>query len=263
MIHEFNWEMNDFDKLGKGTLIGHLLECAGQVCGGYFADLRRKAVPNLWDIGFPLIEVDEMGEGFVSKVNGTGGIINTTTCTEQLLYKIYDPSSYLTPDCVANFLNVEFEAIANDKVKFSKASGKPPTDTYKVSVGYRNGYYGEGQISYGGIDCLERFELASEIIKKRLKIFDFLDLRVDFIGMNSISPVGIEVVYVPDVRLRVSGRTATLEQAQQIGRELETLYTNGPAGGGSATQNTDEVISVVSVLIPKSEIKTKVIYTNT
>ncbi|WPP50637.1 acyclic terpene utilization AtuA family protein [Catalinimonas niigatensis] len=263
MIHEFNWEMDDFDKLGKGTLIGHLLECAGQVCGGYFADLRRKVVPDLWDIGFPFIEVDETGEGFISKVKETGGIINTATCTEQLLYEIHDPSSYLTPDCIADFSNVKFEAIAKDKVKFNKASGKPPTDTYKVSVGYHNGYYGEGQISYGGMDCLERAELASEIVKKRLKIFDFQDLSIDFIGMNSISPLEIEAFNVPEVRLRVSGRTETREQAQQIGRELETLYTNGPAGGGGATQTTDEVISVVSVLVPKTEIKTKIIYSYT
>jgi hypothetical protein len=263
MIHEFNWQKDVFDKLGKGTLIGHLLECAGQVCGGYFADLRRKVVPDLWDIGFPFVEVDEMGEGFISKVKGTGGIINTATCTEQLLYEIHDPSSYLTPDCVADFSNVEFEAIAKDNVRFSKASGKPPSDTYKVSVGYHNGYYGEGQISYGGIDCLERAKLAGEIVKKRLRAFEFMDLSIDFMGMNSISPLEIEAVNVPEVRLRVSGRTETLEQAQQIGRELETLYTNGPAGGGGATAKAEEVISVVSVLVPKSEIKIKVIYANT
>lgn len=262
MIHEFNWSMDDFDKMGKGTLIGHLLECAGQVCGGYFADLRQKQVPDLWNLGFPIVEVDESGEGKVTKVEGTGGLINTATCTEQLLYEIHDPTAYLTPDCVADFSKVEFEEIAKDQVAFSQASGQAPTDTYKVSVGYHNGYYGEGQISYGGIDCLERAKLAGDIVSKRLEKFDFLDLRIDYIGMNSIAPIATEEINTPEVRLRVSARTETLALAQKVGQEVETLYTNGPAGGGGATQKTDEVISVASVLIPKTEIKTHVIYSN-
>lgn len=263
MIHAFNWSMDDVEKLGKGTLIGHLLECAGQLCGGYFADQQRKIVPDLWNIGFPLIEVDETGEGFATKVAGTGGLINTATCTEQLLYEIHNPAEYLTPDCTADFSKVEFELMEKDTVRFTNASGKAPTTTYKVSVGYHNGYFGEGQISYGGIDCLERAKLASEIVKKRLAAFAFHDLRFEFIGMNSISSIEIQNANIPEVRLRVCARADTLELARKIGREVETLYTNGPAGGGGATQQTEEVISVASVLIPKSEINTTVIYSNT
>ena len=263
MIHEFNWNIKDYDKLGKGTLVGHLLECAGQVSGGYFAHPNIKNVPDLWDIGFPYVEIDEMGSGYITKVDGTGGIINTATCTEQLLYEIHDPANYLTPDCIADFSSVDFELTEKDVVKFSNATGKEPTNTYKVSVGYLNGFYGEGQISYGGIHCIERAKLGIEVVQKRLQKHNFKDLRFDLIGLNAISPLKEQHRDVNEVRLRVSGRANSIEEAKKIGREVETLYTNGPFGGGGATQEVEEVISVVSLLVPKSEVKTQVVYSKT
>jgi hypothetical protein len=260
MIHEFDWNMNDFEKLGKGTLIGHLLECAGQVSGGYFADRHKKLVPELWNLGFPFTEVAENGEGFISKVDGTGGLLNTATCTEQLLYEIHDPANYLTPDCIADFSKVEFESIGKNKVKFSKANGKSATKNYKVSVGYTNGFYGEGQISYGGFDCLNRVKLASEIVKKRLEKLECTDLKVDIIGLNSITPFKTECENIPEVRLRVSAKTNSIVKARQIGQEVETLYTNGPSGGGGVSTKADEIISVVSILIPKNDVHSKVEY---
>ncbi|MBK8389534.1 MAG: DUF1446 domain-containing protein [Saprospiraceae bacterium] len=262
MIYEFGWEMDDYAKLGKGTLVGHLLECAGQICGGYFADLQQKQVPNLWDIGFPFAEVDEHGEGYISKVKGTGGLINRATCTEQLLYEIHDPAQYLTPDCVADFSKVDFELLGPDKVKFENASGAAPTDFYKVSVGYANGFYGEGQISYGGNDCVNRAKLAGEIVKERLKHLNCVDFRIDLIGLNSINPFQTGNQDISEVRLRVSARTDTFAMAQLIGQEVETLYTNGPAGGGGATKQTEEVISVLSVLLPKLGIQHQIEYLN-
>lgn len=260
LMHEFQWGEEDVGLLGKGTLIGHLLECAAQVCGGYFADPSNKIVPELWNVGFPFVEVDETGSGYISKIKSSGGLINTATCTEQLLYEIHDPQQYITPDCVADFSKVEFEESAPDQVTFKYATGKSATDTYKVSVGYHNGYFGEGQISYGGFNCLQRAKLAGEIVRRRLEKFKFSDLRFDFIGLNSISPRELEERNVDEVRLRVSGRANSKEAALQIGREVETLYTNGPAGGGGAVQSTEEVISVVSILVPKSEVRTEVIY---
>lgn len=261
MIHEFGWSMQDFEKLGKGTMVGHLLECAGQVCGGYFADTERKTVPDLWNIGFPFVEIDENGEGIISKVEGSGGIINTATCTEQLLYEIHDPANYLTPDCIADFSEVEFESEGKDLVRFRKANGKKATDFYKVSVGYTNGFFGEGQISYGGADCIARTQLAAEIVKKRLERLDLQDVKFDLIGLNSITPYQSDPQDLLEVRLRVCAKADTLEKARKIGQEVETLYTNGPYGGGGVSQYTEEVISVVSVLIPKDKVKTHIEYT--
>lgn len=262
MIYEFGWSMDDFVKLGKGTLIGHLLECAGQICGGYFADPGVKDVPELWDLGFPLVEVDESGDGFVTKLSESGGLVNTATCTEQMLYEIHDPANYFTPDCIADFSKVEFQELGKDRIAFKGGNGKQATDTFKVSVGYRNGFLGEGEISYGGANCLKRAELAIEIIKKRLEGKELSDLRLELIGVNSINPInGSDLLLEPsEVRVRVAGKSSFAAIARQIGLEVEALYTNGPAGGGGATQHLSEQISIASVLLPKSEVKTNIIY---
>ena len=263
LLYEFGWSLTDYDKLGKGTLLGHLLECAGQISGGYFADPDKKDVPDLWDLGFPYAEVDASGEGFISKVEGTGGLISPATCTEQLLYEIHDPARYLTPDCVADFSRVMFSDAGKNKVAFQGATGTTATNTYKVSVGYQNGYFGGGEISYGGPNCVERVRLAAEVVRRRLEMqqIDAEDLRFDLIGINSVSPLQTSsTVEVSEVRLRVAGRTQNRADAQKIANEVEALYTNGPAGGGGATKLVEEVISVASILVPKAAISTNVIY---
>ena len=263
MIYEFGWEMNDYGKLGKGTLIGHLLECAGQLSGGYFADLEQKYVPELWDLGFPFAEVDEKGDGYVSKIEGTGGKITSATCTEQLLYEIHDPANYLTPDCVADFSQVEFKTLAENKIQFQNGKGKKPTDFYKVSVGYRNGFSGEGQISYGGYDCVNRAKWAGEIVRKRLEKWDFEEIKTELIGYDSITPFDGNPEAIPEVRLRVIAKAASLEMVRKVGQEVETLYTNGPNAGGGVSQSSEEIISVVSVLLPKELAQVQLDYITT
>ncbi len=108
MVYEFGWKKSDTQMMGIGTLVGHLLECAGQVTGGYFADPGKKEVPDLWNLGFPYVEIDEIGNGYISKLEEAGGIVTPATCTEQLLYEIHDPKKYITPDCIADFSNVQF-----------------------------------------------------------------------------------------------------------------------------------------------------------
>lgn len=266
MIYEFGWGADEWDRLGKGTLVGHLLECAGQVCGGYFSDPLRKPVPEPWNLGFPFAEVDASGEGFISKAPDTGGVVNTATCTEQLLYEIHDPAAYLTPDCTADFSGVDFASEGPDRVTFSGAGGRPSTDTYKISVGYRNGFLGEGQISYGGSGCVLRARMAGETVRKRLQAMGVgaEDLRLELIGINAINPLQAgRYPEPPEVRLRVAARTPTRDQAEALAGEVEALYTNGPAGGGGASKKVEELVSVASVLLPKSEVAPKVIYQNT
>lgn len=262
LVHEFGWSLADSEKLGKGTLIGHLLECAGQISGGYFAEPGKKEVPDLWNLGFPFIEVDESGNGIISKVPGTGGVINTATCTEQMLYEIHDPARYLTPDCTADFSRVTFHSVGENQVSFQGADGFSASDTYKVSVGYRNGFSGKGEISYGGQNCREKALLASEIIKQRLGQLKLAieDLRIDLIGINSLFPGSTPSTKLNEVRLRVEGRTKTKAEAGIIANEVEALYTNGPAGGGGATKQLEELVSVASILVPKTDIQTKLIY---
>ncbi|MDA8993262.1 DUF1446 domain-containing protein [Flavobacteriaceae bacterium] len=263
MIHAFGWDLTNYDLLGKGTLVGHLLECAGQLCGGYFADTQKKQVPKLEHLGFPYAEINAVGEGFVSKLEKSGGSVTTATCTEQLLYEIHDPAAYITPDCVADFSAVEFSPLANNKIAFSKATGKAATAFYKVSVGYKNGFIGEGQISYAGADCLERAKWAAQLVQQRIQSLhpQLLPLDIDYIGWNSVTPNPKKTSAPPtEVRLRVAGKTNTRAEAQHIANEVEALYTNGPAGGGGASKKLEALVSIASVLLPKDQIDVQLIF---
>jgi hypothetical protein len=262
LIHEFGWSMDDWDLLGKGTVIGHLLECAGQVTGGYFADPGIKDVPDLAKLGFPIAEVYPDGSAVITKVEDSGGAVTVCTCKEQLLYEIHNPARYLTPDVVADFSSVTIKEIAPNRILVDGGKGHPRTDTLKVCVGYFDGYIGEGQISYAGIGAPRRARLALDIVRERLDLCGVRtsELWFDLIGMDSIHGASIsgKTNYFHsnpyEVRLRVAGRADNALDAARIGNEVETLYTNGPAGGGGAVKSVREVIAVASVLIPRDAV---------
>ena len=260
LVHEFGWHMSDCDRLGKGVAVGHLLECAGQITGGYFADPGYKDVANPARLGFPLAEVTADGDAVITKVAGSGGAVTVKTCTEQLLYELHDPARYYQPDVVADFSGIRLEQIGPDRVHLSGATGTPRTGMLKVSVGYRDSFVGEGQISYAGPGCLARAQLALGIVRERLALTGVRvsELRCDIIGWNALHPDPTNAPEPPEVRLRVIGRTESLSEAARIGNEVETLYTNGPAGGGGAWKSAREVIGVVSVLIPEDMVSTRV-----
>ena len=254
LIHEFGWAMDDWERLGKGTVVGHLLECAGQITGGYFADPGFKDVAGLGRLGFPIGEVGENGDLVVTKVPGSGGSVTEATCKEQLLYEVHDPSQYLQPDVIGDFSKVTVTQVASDRVHIQGGSGKPKTGKLKTSVGYIDSYVGEGQISYGGPGALERGKLALEIVRERLSLtgVQMIESRFDLIGADSLHGPRLSNRGLPyEVRLRVTGRTESLAEAVLIGNEVETLYTNGPAGGGGAFKAAREIVAVASVLVPE------------
>jgi hypothetical protein len=255
MIHAFGWAMDDWNLLGQGTVAGHLLECAGQITGGYFADPGYKDIPDLARLGFPIGEVGEDGSLVITKVPGSGGAVTAQTCKEQLLYEVHDPKKYFQPDVVADFSQVSVEEIAPDRVRVSGGRGTKRTDTLKVSVGYVDSFIGEGQISYAGPGALARGRLALDIVRERLKLtgVSTSELRFDLIGMDSLhgSQVSAHGNEPYEVRVRVTGRTENLREAVRIGNEVETLYTNGPAGGGGAWKSSRDVVAVASVLLPR------------
>ncbi len=161
LVHEFGWALDDWDRLGKGTVVGHLLECAGEITGGYFADPGYKDVPDLARLGFPIAEVSEDGSAVITKVEGSGGRISLASCKEQLLYELLDPTAYLQPDVTADFSTVRFEELGPNRIAVSGGSGRQQPDTLKVSVGYLDSYVGEGQISYSGDSRCKRSTSAS------------------------------------------------------------------------------------------------------
>ena len=221
LIHEFGWAMDDWHKLGQGTLVGHLLECAGQVSGGYFADPGYKDVSNLARLGFPIGEVAEDGSVVITKVAGSGGCVTVATCTEQLLYEIHDPAAYLTPDVVADFSQVSMTQAGPDRVAITGATGHPKSGLLKVTLGYLDSHIGEGQISYAGPGALARARLAQAIVAERLDLCGVRtqELRCDLIGVNAIHGAQLSAEHAEpyEVRLRVTGRTATMQEAARIG----------------------------------------------
>jgi len=267
MIHAFGWAMDDWNLLGQGTVAGHLLECAGQITGGYFADPGYKDIPDLARLGFPIGEVGEDGSLIVTKVAGSGGAVTAQTCREQLLYEVHDPMKYFQPDVVADFSQVTVEEIAKDRVRVGGGRGSKRTDTLKVSVGYVDGFIGEGQISYAGPGALARGRLALDIVRERLKLTSVAasELRFDLIGVDSLhGPLVSAHANEPyEVRIRVAGRTESLREAVRIGNEVETLYTNGPAGGGGAWKSARDVVAVASVLLPRELARTEVRFVET
>jgi hypothetical protein len=255
LIHAFGWPMDDWNLLGKGIVCGHMLECAGQVTGGYFADPHFKDVEGLARLGFPIGEVGEDGSLVITKVEGSGGAVTAQTCKEQLLYEVHDPARYMQPDVIADFSQVEIEEIGRDRVRISGGGGRERPATLKVSVGYVDSFIGEGQMSYAGPGALARGRLALDIVRERLKLTGVAanELRFDLIGVDSLhgAQVSVRANEPYEVRVRVSGRTENLREAIRIGNEVETLYTNGPAGGGGATKSARDVVAVASVLLPR------------
>ncbi len=266
LMHHFQWQADDWSLLGKGVMVGHLLECAAQITGGYFADPGYKDVPNLARLGFPLAEVNAQGDVVITKLADAGGCVTVQTCTEQLLYEIENPAQYFQPDVVADFSQVQLIQAAPDRVQATGASGSPRTDTLKVTLGYRDGFVGEGQISYAGPNARARGQLALELVKARLAdagLGDF-EARYDLIGVNAIfgnAPARQKMADTEpaEVRLRVAVRVQTQAQAIDIANEVEALYTNGPAGGGGASKSVREVIAATAMLMPRAVIQTQTV----
>lgn len=258
IAYHYGWAVSDLDRMARATVVGHLLECAAQVCGGYFADPGKKDVPDIANLGFPFADVDSEGNAVIGKVDGTGGAVTLATVKEQLLYEASDPGAYVTPDVTADFRGVDLEQIAPDRVavRGGRANGKSPT--LKVSVGYLAGFLGEGEISYAGPNALARAKQAGQIIRERLHDA-FPEIRVDYIGSTSSHGRSFDATANPyEVRLRVAARAHSADAAAIIGEEVEALYLNGPAGGGGARKHVTEQVGVASTLLERAEVNSLV-----
>jgi hypothetical protein len=254
LMHRFGWAPDDRRLMARGTAVGHLLECGGQLTGGYFADPGSKDVPDLARLGFPFADVWPDGRAVFAKPAGTGGRIDLRTAKEQLLYEVLDPSAYLTPDAAADFTSIALRDLGGDRVELTGGEGAARPDRLKVSVGYRAGFIGEGEISYAGPGAEARARLGGEIVAARLGD-GFEETRVDLIGIDSAH--GRSYGNRPEsyeVRLRVAGRARSAALAQRVGEEVEALYSNGPAGGGGARKYLREIVGVASTFLPRAQV---------
>ena len=256
MVYEFGWAIDDWVRLGQGTAVGHLLECAGQLTGGYFADPGYKDVPGLDRLGFPIAEIDETGEAVLTKPVGSGGLLTIRTCKEQILYEVQDPAQYLTPDVTADFSSVRFSEVGANQIRVSGARGSARPAQIKVSTGFHAGYIAEGQISYAGPGASARARLARQILENRLHWIEVGDLRLDFIGVDSMHGVTLsQPACEPyEVRLRAAARFFSQDDAHRLTQEVESLYVNGPAGGGGVMLSVRENFAINAAFLPRESI---------
>jgi hypothetical protein len=269
LLHTFRWSLEDWDHLAAGTLVGHLLECGSQVTGGYFADPGIKDVPGMDNLGYPIAEVEPDGTFVITKPEGTGGLVDRRTVTEQVLYEIHDPAAYLTPDVVLDLTGVELEEIGADRVRVTGARGKPKTATLKATVCIDGGILGEAEISYAGPNAVARAHLAVEIIKARMaRRAPDLQVRADAVGLVSIlgSTSGQELESrwtshdLDDVRVRFAAQSTSTDVIEILLGEVEALYCAGPAGGAGVRRRLISRLTSASCLIERDLVRTSVAF---
>ncbi|WP_423460178.1 acyclic terpene utilization AtuA family protein [Ottowia sp. VDI28] len=263
-LHHHGWSYDDLPRLASGTIMGHLLECSAQVTGGYFADPGKKDVPRLAELPYPFADILPDGELFIGKPEGSGGRLDRMTCSEQALYEIHDPDAYITPDCVLSLNGLHFEEAGPDRVAVRGASARKRTDSYKVVVGYFDGWIGSGEVAYAGPNALARAQLAADIVKERFRLDggQASEIQVDLIGMNSLHGSHAKAMSSEpyEVRLRVAARCSDKKSAHLIGDHVRQLNMQGPYGaGGPLNHGAKEVIAVDGLLIPRDWVSPQII----
>jgi hypothetical protein len=255
-LAHYGWRDDDWPRLGRATMAGHLLECGTQVTGGYFAVPGLKDVPGLHETGFPIAEIDADGACVIGKAGHTGGRVDARTVKEQLLYEVHDPARYLTPDVVADLSRASVAELGGDRVAVHGITGHARPEELKVNVCYRGGWLAEAEISYAGVQAEARARLAGEIVARR--IGSAMKLRIDLIGAMSIlaDDGGAMLGGVPDrhgrdVRLRVAARHDDKATAERVLREVTALYCCGPAGGGGVRTSLRPRLATVSCTVPR------------
>jgi hypothetical protein len=237
------------------------MECAAQVTGGYFADPGYKSVPNLAYVGFPIAEVCADGTAVITKLIDTGGMVNTQTVKEQLLYEVHNPNAYLTPDVTADFSRVNVAEVGADRVQVSNAGGAARPDQLKVTVAFDGGYLAEAEVSYAGPGAVDRAALASTIVKDRINKVHGIQTscRTDLIGLNALHQLETEFTpNVQDVRLRTALRTNKHDAAQALLWEVESLLCCGPAGGAGYRGRIEPSVLTYSTFVKRDQVTPKI-----
>ena len=263
LIHAFDWSPEDLDRLAAGTLCGHIIECGAQCNGGNFTDWRL--VPDYDNMGFPIAEVAADGSFVLSKPDNTGGLITTATVAEQMLYEIGDPRAYIVPDVVCDFTNATYEQAGKDRVRVSGAKGRPPTDTYKVSTTWPDGFKFSSIFMLGGREAVAKGAHSAEsIIKKTRRMFaekgmpDYREVSIEVIGSEATyGPHG----RTPDARevvVKIAAKHDQKEALSLLGREISPMSTGGVVGMtgsfGAGRVSPSPVIRMFSCLVPKSQV---------
>jgi hypothetical protein len=264
LIHEFGWGETDWDKLAAGTIAGHIIECGAQ-CSGGNCQFDWQNVPDLANVGFPIVEAAPDGTFVVTKHEGTGGWVNLPSIKEQLVYEMGDPREYITPDCVADFTTIRLEADGRDRVRVHGVKGRPATEFLKVSISYSAGFKAVGTLVYSWPDAYAKAQAADRILRARL---ERLGLRFDlihteFVGANAThgALAGDPPPDLAEVQLRVGVRGPDRAAVERFTKEIAPLILTGPpgvTGFAGGRPKTEEIVAYWPALIPKSEITPRV-----
>ena len=264
MIYEFGWDMNDWNKMSAGTIAGHIIECGGQASGGNFLG-DWESIPDLANIGFPIVEAHKDGTFFITKHSNTGGLVSVETVSEQLLYEIGNPADYITPDCIADFTSINLEPAGDNRVKVYGITGKPATGFYKVSMSYNDGFSAFSTLTYSAPDALKKAEAADKILRTRLDNLNlkFDEIRTEFLGYNSChGPLVKKRDDLSEVVLRIGVRSQNRAAIERFGKEIAPLILTGPpsvTGFAGGRPKPSDVVAYWPALIPKSSVEPVVI----
>ncbi|MBX3290774.1 MAG: DUF1446 domain-containing protein [Acidobacteria bacterium] len=271
LVHEFGWSFADWDLLSAGTIAGHIIECGAQSSGGN-CQYDWENIPDLANVGFPIVEATANGEFVITKHEGTGGRVNVQSVKEQLLYEMGDPKAYITPDVVADFSSIRLEAAGENRVKVFGIRGNPNTEFYKVSIAYSHGYKAVGTLVYAWPDAYKKAQAADKILRERL---DRLGLKFDvtlteFVGVNATHghlgtqaslPASNTLADIPEVQFRIGVRGQNKADVERFTKEIAPLILTGPpavTGFAGGRPKVEEIMAYFPALIPKSLIETKV-----
>ncbi len=263
LVHRYGWKLDDWQHLGAGTAIGHLLECTTQVTGGYFADPPYKVVSNIAHLGFPLAEVEPDGSGIITKLQGTVGMVTVLTVKEQLLYEVHNPAAYFTPDVTADFSRARVTQAGADRVQIANATGSQRPEKLKAIVGFDGGFLAEAEFSYAGLGAVARCQIAADIVQERTRAIHHCQepWRLDMIGVSALLATAKEAAHASDaqdVRLRAALHTSSREMAENLLQEVESLWLSGPAGGGGYRGTITPAVSTQTIFVDRNLINIKV-----
>ena len=261
--YEFGWPSDDWNRLASGIIAGHIIECGAQCSGGNcLFDWRD--IPDLANVGYPIVEGHADGTFVVTKHDGTGGRISVPSITEQLVYEMGDPHSYITPDVIADFTSIHLEQVGPDRVRVFGIEGREPTDKLKVSIAYKSGYKAVGTLVYAWPDALDKAQLADRVLRERL---DRLGLRFDeilteFVGASAThGALAGGAPDMPEVQLRVGVRANDKTTVERFTREIAPLVLNGPpsvTGFAGGRPKVEEIVAYWPALVDKSVVQTHV-----
>lgn len=263
-IHEFGWGADDWNRLAAGTIAGHIIECGAQCTGGNFS--RWWEVPDLWNVGYPIVEIREDGTFVVTKHEGTGGMVTVDTVAEQLVYEMGDPKGYITPDVVADFTSIRLRQDGKDRVEVSGIEGAPKTPFLKISGSYLAGYKASGQITLSGPRAVEKAKLAAEIVWKRLEraglVFSEDSRETELLGTGACLPGIFEAPQeIPEVVLRLGVRDADSGRVERFGKEIAPLVTAGPpgvTGFAGGRPKPQEIVAYWPALLAREEVEGRI-----